>query len=341
MSAMPLAILQTGLVTSVGLSAPAACAAIRAGLTNPTETRYISPTGGWIMAHQVSLDEAWRGRQKLVRMASFAIEEALEKLPREEWGRLPLLLCIAEHARPGRTEGLDDRLLAEIEHDLGVRFAEQSAVFPHGRVSVAVALMQARKLVERGSVPYVLIAATDSLVSWPTLYAYQSRDRPLTTENSDGFIAGEGAGAVLVGRPDQSSGLLCRGIGFATEASHVDSESPLRADGLVQAISNAVTDAGCAFHDLDFRIADLSGEQYYFKEAALAMSRLLRVRKPEFDIWHPADCIGEAGAVAGAACIAVAAAAFRKGYSPGPRVLLHASSDAGERTAAVLHFGAD
>ena len=52
----PLAIGRTGLVTSVGLSAPAACAAIRAKLTNPSETRFIDSHGEWIMAHQVPLD---------------------------------------------------------------------------------------------------------------------------------------------------------------------------------------------------------------------------------------------------------------------------------------------
>ena len=34
-----------------------------------------------------------------------------------------------------------------------------------------------------------------------------------------------------------------------------------------------------AMHDFDYRITDLSGEQYYFKEAALALSRTLRQSK--------------------------------------------------------------
>ena len=40
----------------------------------------------------------------------------------------------------------------------------------------------------------------------------------------------------------------------------------------------------------------MNGEQYRFKEAALAITRLLRDRKVLFSLWHPADCIGEVGA---------------------------------------------
>jgi 3-oxoacyl-[acyl-carrier-protein] synthase-1 len=48
-------------------------------------------------------------------------------------------------------------------------------------------------------------------------------------------------------------------------------------------------------HDFDYRIADISGEQYYFKEAALALARTLRRRKPEFDLWHPANMLEKPG----------------------------------------------
>jgi 3-oxoacyl-[acyl-carrier-protein] synthase-1 len=132
--------------------------------------------------------------------------------------------------------------------------------------------------------------------------------------------------------------LLCAGIGFGMETAHIDSGEPLRAEGLTAAIKGALTDAGCWMHDLDYRITDLSGEQYYFKEAALARSRILRQRKEEFDIWHPAESIGESGAVAGVASLAVADTACRKAYTAGPNILSHMANDAGQRAAAVLHF---
>ncbi|RZL67845.1 MAG: hypothetical protein EOP77_03285, partial [Variovorax sp.] len=70
MTAPHVAILGTGLVTSVGLTAAASCAAFRSKLTNPSETRFTDADGEWIMAHQVDLGQPWRGLGKLSRMAA-------------------------------------------------------------------------------------------------------------------------------------------------------------------------------------------------------------------------------------------------------------------------------
>jgi 3-oxoacyl-[acyl-carrier-protein] synthase-1 len=335
----PLAILNCGLVTAVGLSAPAACAAVLAGVANPTRTRFADSSGEWIMGHEVPLEQAWRGRTKLVRMASRAIAECLANIAREDWAQIPLLLCIAERERPGRVAGLDSELFGEIQQALNVQFATQSLIVPHGRVAVNIALLHARRILAQTHVPYVLIAATDSFLNAGTLGAYDRDERLLTARNSNGFIPGEGAGALLIGPAGHGPALVCRGLGFGSEPSNVGSEEPLRGDGLSRAIKDALGEAGYALHDLNFRVTDLSGEQYYFKEAALAMARLLRVRKEEFDLWHPADCIGELGAAAGVAVVTIANAACSKGIAPGPRVLCHAASDSGQRAAAVLEFG--
>ena len=66
------------------------------------------------------------------------------------------------------------------------------------------------------------------------------------------------------------------------------------------------------------------------------MSRILRVRKAEFDIWHPSECTGETGAVAGMLVLAAAQACGAKGYSAGPRVLAHMANDGGQRSAMTL-----
>ena len=341
MPSPPVAIVSTGLVTSVGLTAPAACAAMRAGITNHTETRFMGSDGEWIMGAQVPLEKPWRGRTKLVKMAAMAIREALEPLGDIEAGSLPLLLCVAEHDRPGRLDGLDDALFAELEVELDIRFhPAASAVVPQGRASVPLALAQARKLMADQPLPRVLIAATDSLLVGRTLEAYGEQDRLLSESNSNGFIPGEGAGAIVVTtlQSATASQLRCLGLGRGAEPAHLASEQPFRADGLTEAIKNALADAGCAVGDLDFRITDNSGEQYYFKEATLALSRTLCVRKEEFDIWHPADCIGEVGAAIGTAIFAKALAASQKAYARGLSILVHAGNDAGRRTAAVLRY---
>ena len=152
-------------------------------------------------------------------------------------------------------------------------------------------------------------------------------------------MPGEGAGALWIGAGEaRSPQLLCTGIGFGREPAHIDSGEPLRGDGLTQAIKASLDDAGRQLHDMDFRITDNSGEQYYFKEAALALTRTLRQRKEVFDIWHPAECTGETGATSGAAVIATAREACLKGYAPGPKVLAHWANDSGHRAAVTLEL---
>jgi len=286
------------------------------------------------MAHRVPLSEPWCGLSRLALMAGVAVEECLAEVPREEWSAIPLMLCTAEQGRPGRLEGLNVDLLAELERQLATRFAPESVTIGNGRVSICTALEQAHELIANGRASRVLIAAADSLLSWPTLSVYERANRLLTPVNSNGFLPGEGAGAILVG-PARKDALICLGLAHSDEPAHIDSEHPLRGEGLARAMRGALNDAGCEMHDMDFRITDLSGEQYYFKEATLALARLLRRRKAEFDIWHPAECIGETGALAGVAMLCVAEAARRKDYAAGPNVLLHMANDDGQRAALV------
>jgi len=89
-------------------------------------------------------------------------------------------------------------------------------------------------------------------------------------------------------------------------------------------------------HDIDYRISGLSGEQYFFKEATLALLRTLRVRREQLDIWHPAEFIGETGAVAGVAAVVLAQSAAARGYAPGPRVMIQMTNDDGRCAAMIL-----
>ncbi|WDG82438.1 hypothetical protein PUP68_19585 [Pseudomonas chlororaphis] len=336
-----LCIIGSGMVSAVGLSAPASCAAIRCAIDNFQETRFIDRGGEWLIAASVPLEQPWRGRSKLIKMAARAIAEAMQNTSGLDPEKTPLLLGVAEADRPGRLDGLDLSLLHDIERELGVRFHGSSNVIARGRVSGAVALLNARKLIYEQGHRHVLIAGVDSFLSGPTLAAFEERERLLTSQNSNGFIPGEGAAAVVLAAPvaSEEPQLACIGLGFGVEKATVEAEDiPLRAEGLTQAVRAALSEAGCGLELMDYRLTDISGEQYYFKEASLALSRTLRVRKEFFHLWHPADCIGEVGAAIGPAMLAVALAASRKGYGEGPNIFCHLGNDAGQRAAALLSY---
>lgn len=342
MSRQPIAILATGMVTGVGLSAPASCAAIRAGLNNFDETGFMDSGGEWIPGSTVPLERPLDGTTKLARILAMVIGECLSADPTFMLADIPVLCGLAEEDRPGRLPSLETELAVELRAELGDTIDLNFSPLAYGRVAGIVGLMRARQLIYEEQVPHVIVAGVDSLLVSPTLTEFDTRNRLLTSANSNGFLPGEGAAAILVGRPSTGGGkqTLCLGFGTGKETASIESEIPLRADGLVQSIGGALADAGCAMGELDFRISDVSGEQYGLKEAALAATRLLRDRKEEFDILHPADCIGEVGAAAATASLCVLADANRKGYAKGDHALYHGGNDDGRRVSAIITHSA-
>ena len=340
MNVPPIQIVSAGMVCGVGLNAASACAAIRSAIDNFQETRFLDQSGEWVIGSNVPLDQPWQGRSKLTKMASKAITECLAKLQPIP-AAIPLLLCISERERPGRTSDLESKLFQDIESDLGYHFHNTDSMgIPLGRASVALALKHARKLLYEHNHEHVLIAGVDSLLSSNTLSIFEDNLRILSSQNPDGFIPGEAGSAILVSKPSTTSDpqLLCLGVGFGEEHATVEKDLPLKAEGLTSAINTALAESQFEMSGLDFRITDISGEQYYFKEATLALARTLRKVKDNFYMWHPADCIGEVGAAIGPILMAVALAGCKKSYTHGDNILCHFSNDAGQRAAAVLQY---
>lgn len=333
---MRASIISTGMVTSVGFDAPSSCAAIRAGIPGFVETRFMFDEE-WMIGSPVPFEEGWRGRERLLRLVVPAIEECLMGVAPSWDEEICLLLCIAEPDRPGRFPTLDESLLMEVQERVRRRFHRESCLIARGRIGGAHAVDHARRLIASGC-RYCIVAGVDTYLVSTTLLSFVEQGRVHTALNSDGFIPGEAAAAVLLGSADSAMPpfLTCLAVGYGTEPAPIGSGLPLRADGLVAAYKNALAQASMTMDDLDFRITDLSGEQYGFREAALALTRALRTNKEEFQIWHPAECIGEVGAATAPALLAVAAAAARKGYAPGPGALCQLSADDGQRAALVL-----
>ena len=322
-----------GMTTAIGLTAPAAAAAQRARLSRFEETHFISSSGEFMIGAEVPLDPPRRGRARLAALLAGPLRECFAACPDVAPDTIPVLLCLAEKDRPGRLAGLET-LLHEALQSIGVVPHPSCGVISYGRVSGLVALRDARKLIEAGA-PRVVIAGADSFLIAGTLAAFDAEDRVLTAANSNGFPAGEAGAAVLVGPPG-GDGLRLEGIGFGTEAAHILSGEPLRADGLSTAIRGALAEAGRDFAEVDYRIADLNGEQYYFKEAALAMQRIMRTKRDAMDLWTPASEYGATGAASFPLMLGTALMAARKAYAPGPVVLLQTSDDDGRRGAAIF-----
>ncbi|MCT7374148.1 beta-ketoacyl synthase N-terminal-like domain-containing protein [Chelativorans salis] len=329
-------IVSVGMVTAVGLDAPSACAAMRARLDGFQETRFVGSGGEWLNGAPVPLPRNWIGEKRMAHMAAAAICEAFDAVP-EARGQTPILLCLAEEDRPGRPYADGGALLRQIAGIVEIEVHPASRIVAHGRPSGHAAFDSARRALAAGDAPFVMVAGVDSYLTSASVSHYLSSQRLLTPVNPNGFIPGEAAAAVLCARTGTGS-LRLHGLGLAREAAHIYNthDLPLRGDGMTTAYRTALDETGIEMNRLGYRISDLVGEQYWFKQTALASLRLLRGRHEFQDLWSPAESLGNIGAACVPLMAGMAWMAARKGYAAGNPVLIEASNDSGACGAAVL-----
>jgi 3-oxoacyl-[acyl-carrier-protein] synthase-1 len=336
-----LSVVGCGMVTAIGFNAPATLAGLRAGVGSVRQSAWLDADSGEpLRAAKVALPQWWDGLGKLAELVAPAINECLQSAQPEPAAKIPLLIGTAHRDRPGRVPALDESLLEEVGARLGIALHAESKQFPADQTGCAHALIEAHRLIRDRLARFVIVAGVDSLLHQPTLDAYAERARLLTDENSNGFLPGEAGTAVLLqeaGADDGGAALHITGFGLAMEPAPIESTRAFAAQGLTQAVSQALTSAGLSMHDVGFRVTDVSGEHYKFKEAAFVAARLDSGPRDEpLELWHPIEYLGEIGAAILPCLLGWAAHAFRQGYGSGSAALCHVGSDSGERAALVL-----
>lgn len=330
-------IVATGMVTAVGLDAPSSCAALRARLDGFKETPYADGEGEWLLGAPVSMPRKWIGQKRMIHMAAAAINEICTAMPKER-ERTPMLLCLPEPSRPGSPVKDGSLFLRSVCATLEMDIDPRSRIIAHGRPSGLVALEQARRLLDDGGTSAVIVAGVDSYLTPEAIGFYLASRRLLATNNPNGFIPGEAAAAFLCTRAGHGFKLKLHGLGLARENAFIYNEAdvPLRGDGMTTAYRYALGEAGIEMNQLGFRISDLIGEQYWFKQTALASLRLVRGAHGFQDLWSLGESLGNIGAAAVPAMVGMALTAARKGYAAGNPVLIEASNDAGACGAAIF-----
>ncbi|MGE0646146.1 MAG: hypothetical protein AB7P24_21030 [Nitrospira sp.] len=337
-----LAIKASGMVTSVGFNSPATCAAIRAGIRGVDESHLWDPESGeHLGAGKVFLPHWWDSIDKLADLVAPAIQECVQAAAPVSGEKIPIFLGVSTSTRIARPVDLEQQILGKLQERLGFRIHHRSEVIAHAQTSAAIGLQKAAQWFGQEQLPYCIVAGAESLIDQELANYYLSQRRLLTPNNSNGFVSGEAGSAMLVSvaSKDQESVLEILGVGVAQEMAPIESEEPLRGEGLIQAVGHALRDAGLAFDDLQYRISDLNGEHYKFKEMVFVMLRYERKVKPKlFDLWHPVEYVGEVGAAIGPIVMGVALHASHRAYGVGPSMLCTFSNDDGERAAIVARF---
>ncbi len=339
-----IAIKASGMITAVGFNAASSCAAIRAGISGvKVANLWDSSAGEYLQAGRPETPQWWAGADMLAELATPPIVECLERIPQVNPDSIPILILLSPPTRPYRPSDLEEVVVHGIEHRLQYKLPSGSTVISKGRTGIFHALQTAKQLIKEHRASNCIIVGVDSFLRQNVLEAYLEERRILTNDNSNGFIPGEAACAILVGPTGRESDgeLWIIGLGLGREVGTISSEQPVTGDGLTQAIKLALKEAGIAFSNTDFWLTDQNAEHYKAKECTIAQIRLERRSKPAplpYEIWHPIEYLGEIGSAIAPCLLGVCLAAAKKDYSPGPLTLMSVGEDNGERTALVLRW---
>jgi 3-oxoacyl-[acyl-carrier-protein] synthase-1 len=351
MTNQPMSICGLGMVSALASGAVFNAAAMQCAYDGFTQTSYVRPGSfepliGAPVPGEL-LGGNFCGIKKLTKMASLAIEEAIECLP-ANYPDLPVIFCLPDKYPISyfNNENAFQSIIDEIFQRVALGEIHQTscALWRH-RCGFTSALRMAKALLYAKEHEYVLVVTLDSLLNPSSLghYGgglYEENERLLGENNPDGFIPGEAATAVLLSRQNRyPAEISILGVGEAEEIATIGHEEEvLKGIGLSQAINRAADDAGLNVHDTDFRIASMSGETYFFTEASHAQSRTLKKKVKTHPLWHPSTHIGEVGASIGGAMVVMAYYALLEGYAPGPTALCHISNDDEQRGAFIMQL---
>lgn len=330
-----------GARTALG-GAAAGAAAVRAGVSAVAEHPYmIDGTGQKVrVARAPYVEDGLPLADRLAALALPAAREAARPLA----GRGPAvsLLLALPPPRPGRPDDLEARLTAALTDGLPEAGRLASVrTFATGHAAGLAALEEGWKAVASGRAEAVLVGGADSWIEPDTLDWLDETEQLHSERWTWGFAPGEGAGFCLLVSEStaRSLGVAARtavvAAATAREKNLIRTDAVCVGEGLTAAVRGAT--AGLApSARIDEAVCDLNGEPYRADEIGFMIARTSERFADPAGFRTPAQSWGDVGAAGGPLFVSLVEAALGKGYARGPRALLWASSDGGQRAAALL-----
>lgn len=338
-----LAISGLGLVTPVGLDAPASIAALRAGVSRLSQLPYLEimvdkeESGPVIGAEVPRLPAGRHGIERIKRLLVPSFRETLADAGADAETRVGVFLGTSG-ARPGgrllsQTRGLRDALLAAQGQGLQITVAK---LVPAGRAAALQAIRLAAEALEQGHVDLALVGGADSWVSPRALLWLRDNGKLAEYPRRTGMMPGEAAGFLALERSERARSRGARiyarvtaSSGRHEPAAYGEASNALALAQAVRAVWSEVLDQ----HIL--MLTDQNGERYRATEWCFAEPKALN-RYETMQWLTPANCIGDTGAASGAATLAWAATALHRGYARTSQALVWGASDEGAREAVRI-----
>jgi len=337
-----------GAVTPVGLTAPASAAAVRAGLSGFSEHPFmVDSVGEPMCVAQCPLVESHpilstRIIEGLVAAIREALSHIFDASTTDQWPAINLMvnLPFERPGLPAQLKTLANEALVQAFPNIFTRID----ITEQGHAGSLIALQSAIRTLVENRVEMCIIAGSDSYMD-PDMLEWLEETNQLhcagPQNNAWGFIPGEGAGAIVLAtkRLLQHRGInpFCRiaKVGVGYEINKIRTDSVCIGEGLTTAFRDVLAGLPTQLKITDV-YCDMNGETYRGDEFGFSIARTRERFVSATDFVAPADCWGDVGAASASLLIILNCIAFAKGYSKGSIGLVWASSDSGERGAAII-----
>ena len=347
----PVVIVGVGMLTAVGLSAAETAASVRSGTMRFGESPFRDRRFHPITLAEVPEDglppltspgmaaSGYTSRElRLLRLAAPALRESLTPIARR---RARVGLCLAlpeiETTRPFNRRAFLRAMCTLAGEGVDATLSDASHI---GRAGGLTAIGHAVHIVQQGLADFMVAGSIDSYRDPHVLAQLEKAKRLKTAANMDGFIPGEAAGFLVLGR---SSAAAAHGapilasvspVAEGFEPGHLASTEPYRGDGLA-GVLRQLTAAGVVASPVGEVYSSMNGESHWAKEWGVAYLRNKSIFQETHGMHHPADSFGDTGAACGPVLVGLAALGITQGYRRAP-ALVYGSSDSGPRAALLV-----
>ena len=338
-------IVGVGARTPIG-DAAAAAAAVRAGLPGIGEHPYMldhdcAPIAA---ALDAEIDLTFTGPKRLLALAEPALREACAWLDDVNLPQLSVPLYLGLPAiRPGFTE----RDAATVRSGLAcfeglpIKLAKV-ITYTEGHAAGLVAFARAAEEMNHGAFEMCLVGGVDSYSHPDTLEWLQANRQIAGPISRSGFVPGEGAAFCFLttekGRDRLGAKALARVVAIAIgkETKLIKTADMCLGEGLTATVRDAVSSLRLPDERVNEIYCDINGERYRSEEWGFVCLRLSQYFDDATAYRSPSECWGDVGAASGSLLVRLACQAFARGYSRGPRAMVWASSEGGQRGVLVL-----
>lgn len=345
-----------GLVTAVGRSAPASCAAIRAGIARPRRVPYfqavdeekqeeIPVTGYPIQGYTEGFNMVGRW----LRLARGALRDllSLPGLPNAEDSRFwqeTGLITVTPRPNVARfqnedgegEEALRQAFLRPLYNALSLSLSHRHIEsIGQGHAGTAEAVRRGMEWLAQGTLDRVLIVAVDSYLDPLTLKWLASSRRLKMETVPTGLSPGEAGACLLLetepsaARREASARVFLSGAAVGQERNSFFSGEPNTGAALAECIRDVLEQARQKGGFSGDVYSDLNGESWRAMEWGSALVRLAgQVDEPRLHL--PCVSVGDVGAASGALSACLAVHELSRGHVRTNHALVVSSSDGGE-----------